>query len=76
MRNEANYSMYINTGQEFDGSDSEMSPDEAYSWGKIQIDVRPVIVSADSSLVLPLIISQMLARGVEAWKEEVKDCVC
>ena len=31
MRNGAEFSVYINTGQEFDGSDSGASPDEAVS---------------------------------------------
>jgi deoxyhypusine synthase len=76
MRNGANYSVYINTGQEFDGSDSGASPDEAQSWGKIRIDAKPVKVSADASLVFPLIVSQTFAKDVEQWKEDVKDCVC
>ncbi len=76
MRNGANYSVYINTGQEFDGSDSGASPDEAQSWGKIRIDAKPVKVSADASLVFPLIVSQTFAKNVEQWKEETKDCVC
>jgi len=58
MRNGANYSVYINTGQEFDGSDAGASPDEAISWGKIKIDAKPVKVSADATLVFPLIVSQ------------------
>jgi hypothetical protein len=45
-------------GQEFDGSDSGASPDEAVSWGKIKMDAHPVKVSADASLVFPLIVSQ------------------
>lgn len=36
MRNGADYSVYINTGQEFDGSDTGARPDEAVSWGKIK----------------------------------------
>lgn len=36
MRNGADYAVYINTGQEFDGSDSGAKPDEAISWGKIK----------------------------------------
>lgn len=36
--------MYINTGQEFDGSDSGARPDEAVSWGKIKIDGESVKV--------------------------------
>ena len=42
MRNGADYSVFINTGQEFDGSDSGASPDEAISWGKIRITANPV----------------------------------
>ncbi|KAJ4846277.1 hypothetical protein Tsubulata_008796 [Turnera subulata] len=33
MRNGADYAVFINTAQEFDGSDSGASPDEAISWG-------------------------------------------
>jgi len=76
MRNGCNYSVYINTGQEFDGSDSGASPDEAQSWGKIRIDAKPVKVCADASLVFPLIVSQTFAKNLEQWKEETKDCVC
>ena len=36
FRNGADFSVYINTGQEFDGSDSGARPDEAISWGKIK----------------------------------------
>eukprot|EP00596_Hydrurales_sp_CCMP1899_P010491 CAMPEP_0119035230 /NCGR_PEP_ID=MMETSP1177-20130426/2167_1 /TAXON_ID=2985 /ORGANISM="Ochromonas sp, Strain CCMP1899" /LENGTH=319 /DNA_ID=CAMNT_0006993213 /DNA_START=112 /DNA_END=1068 /DNA_ORIENTATION=+ len=32
MRNGADFAVFINTGQEFDGSDSGASPDEAKSW--------------------------------------------
>ena len=35
MRNGADYAVFINTAQEFDGSDSGAHPDEAVSWGKI-----------------------------------------
>jgi len=44
MRNGADYCVFINTGQEFDGSDSGARPDEAKSWGKIRIDATPVKV--------------------------------
>ncbi|CAM9686647.1 unnamed protein product [Choristocarpus tenellus] len=45
MRNGADFSVFINTGQEFDGSDSGAKPSEAISWGKIKIDAKPVKVS-------------------------------
>ena len=36
--------MFVNTGQEFDGSDSGARPDEAISWGKIRKDASPAKV--------------------------------
>jgi len=62
MRNGANFSVFVNTGQEFDGSDSGAKPDEAISWGKIRIDASPVKVCADATLVFPLIVSQTFAK--------------
>uniref|UniRef100_A0A8C3BN07 Deoxyhypusine synthase n=1 Tax=Cairina moschata TaxID=8855 RepID=A0A8C3BN07_CAIMO len=44
MRNGADFSVYVNTAQEFDGSDSGARPDEAVSWGKIRMDATPVKV--------------------------------
>lgn len=61
MRNGADYSVFVNTGQEFDGSDSGARPDEAVSWGKIRTDAKPVKVYADASLVFPLIVAQTFA---------------
>lgn len=36
MRNGAESAVYVNTAQEFDGSDAGARPDEAVSWGKIK----------------------------------------
>jgi len=76
MRNGANFSVFINTGQEFDGSDSGASPDEAISWGKIRITAKPVKVCCDATIAFPLIVSQTFAKDVEQWKEEVKGTAC
>ncbi|GAA5840351.1 hypothetical protein JCM9279_002353 [Rhodotorula babjevae] len=57
FRNGADFSVYINTGQEFDGSDSGARPDEAVSWGKIRIDGESVKVYADATLVFPLVVA-------------------
>ena len=62
MRNGAEFSVFINTGQEFDGSDSGASPDEAVSWGKIKTTASPVKVYADASIVFPLIVSQTFLK--------------
>lgn len=76
MRNGADFSVYVNTGQEFDGSDSGASPDEAISWGKIRITANPVKVCADATIAFPLIVSQTFAKDVEGWKERAKGTVC
>jgi deoxyhypusine synthase len=44
MRNGAESAVYINTAQEFDGSDAGARPDEAVSWGKIKADAQSVKV--------------------------------
>ena len=62
MRNGADYSVFVNTGQEFDGSDSGARPDEAISWGKIRINAKPVKVYAEATLMLPLIVAQTFAK--------------
>uniref|UniRef100_A0A8D3C376 deoxyhypusine synthase n=1 Tax=Scophthalmus maximus TaxID=52904 RepID=A0A8D3C376_SCOMX len=64
MRNGADYAVFVNTGQEFDGSDSGARPDEAISWGKIRTDAKPVKVYADASLVFPLIVAETFALHV------------
>lgn len=45
MRNGAESAVYINTAQEFDGSDAGARPDEAVSWGKIKVGADAVKVS-------------------------------
>lgn len=61
MRNGADYAVYINTGQEFDGSDAGARPDEAISWGKIKAEAKQVKVYADASIVFPLIVAATFA---------------
>lgn len=63
MRNGADYAVFINTGQEFDGSDSGASPDEAVSWGKIKVNATPVKVSCDATLVFPIIVAETFAKN-------------
>ncbi|KAJ1731874.1 Deoxyhypusine synthase [Coemansia biformis] len=66
MRNGADYAVFINTAQEFDGSDAGARPDEAVSWGKIKADAESVKVYADASLVFPLLVAQTFARAAGA----------
>lgn len=44
MRNGAESAVFINTAQEFDGSDAGARPDEAVSWGKIKAGADSVKV--------------------------------
>ncbi|KAG8898872.1 Deoxyhypusine synthase [Tulasnella sp. 403] len=67
MRNGADFSVYINTGQEFDGSDSGARPDEAVSWGKIRAGAESVKVFADATLVFPLLVAATFAQ--DQWQE-------
>lgn len=46
MRNGVESAVYINTAQEYDGSDAGARPDEAVSWGKIKADAEHVKVSS------------------------------
>ncbi|KAK2882579.1 Deoxyhypusine synthase [Arthroderma sp. PD_2] len=62
MRNGAESAVYINTGQEFDGSDAGARPDEAVSWGKIKANADSVKVYAEATVVFPLIVAATFAR--------------
>jgi deoxyhypusine synthase len=61
MRNGAEYAVYINTAQEFDGSDAGARPDEAVSWGKIKATAESVKVYAEATVVFPLIVAATFA---------------
>jgi deoxyhypusine synthase len=58
MRNGADFAVYVNTAQEFDGSDGGARPDEAVSWGKIKTTAKHVKVYGEATLILPLLIER------------------
>ncbi|CAN8237187.1 unnamed protein product [Cochlearia groenlandica] len=62
MRNGADYAVFINTGQEFDGSDSGARPDEAVSWGKLRASAKMVKVYCDATIAFPLLVAETFAR--------------
>lgn len=68
MRNGADYSVFINTAVDADGSDSGARPDEAVSWGKIKMDAHPVKVWAEATLVLPILIGETFVKNFEIAK--------
>jgi deoxyhypusine synthase len=61
FRNGADYAVYINNAQEFDGSDAGASPEEAVSWGKIKGENDSVKVFGDATIIFPLIVSSTFA---------------
>jgi len=73
MRNGANFSVFINTASDFDGSDAGARPDEAISWGKIAADANPVKVYAEVTLVLPILIAETFARNFALAKRTEDD---
>ncbi len=62
FRNGADYSVYINTTPEYDGSDSGALPEEAVSWGKILPEAKTVKVYSEASLIFPLIVAKTFAK--------------
>jgi deoxyhypusine synthase len=60
-RNGADFAVYINTAQEFDGSDSGARPDEAVSWGKISQKAECVKVYGDATILFPLVVAGAFA---------------
>jgi len=66
MRNGADYSVYINTGEEWDGADCNARPDEAVSWGKIKSGKNKgesIKVFGDATILFPLIVARTFAKG-------------
>ena len=70
MRNGAESAVYINTAQEFDGSDAGARPDEAVSWGKIKVGGDSVKVYAEATIVFPLIVAATFAKAGQKKEEE------
>ncbi|MGA2130601.1 MAG: deoxyhypusine synthase [Candidatus Pacearchaeota archaeon] len=62
LRNGADYSVYINNSQEFDGSDAGALPEEAVSWGKITKNAESVKVFGDATILFPLIVAETFAK--------------
>jgi deoxyhypusine synthase len=63
LRNGADYAVYLNIAQEYDGSDSGAMPEEAISWGKIKPDSQNVKVFGDASILFPIIVAESFVKG-------------
>lgn len=67
-RGGADFSVYVNTAVDMDGSDSGAVPDEAVSWGKISDKCDPVKVWTEATLVLPILIGETFAKNFDLAK--------
>lgn len=65
FRNGADYAIYINTAQEFDGSDAGARPDEAVSWGKIKAGAETVKVYQEATACFPWIVAATFAKDTQ-----------
>jgi deoxyhypusine synthase len=54
--------VYVSTADEWDGSLSGARPREAVSWGKISAKAKRIMVEGDASVILPVMMSALVAR--------------
>jgi len=62
------YSIYITTANEFDGSDSGGNQEEAISWAKIKPNASRVKIVADATLIFPLLIAGTINNKFKKFK--------
>lgn len=55
------YVVYINTAQEFDGSDSGARVEEAITWGKVKANAPNVKIYCDATIAFPLLVAGSFA---------------
>jgi len=57
LREGADYTVYVNTAYEADGSNAGANPEEAKSWGKASLDDNNVKVWGDASIIFPILVA-------------------
>ena len=57
FRDGTDYTVYICTGSEGDGSMAGAKPEEAVSWGKQGMDATSVMVEGDATIIFPLVVA-------------------
>ena len=72
LRNGCDYAVYINTNEEYDGSDSGARPEEAVSWGKIKPESEAnsenesksnsIKVFGDATILFPILVAESFIR--------------
>lgn len=72
FRDGLDYAVYINTAQEFDGSDSGARPDEAVSWAKIKPKAPAVKVHGDATILFPLLVAATFKQEYDQTRKKKK----
>src|SRR3989338_8024109 len=62
FREGLDYVVYINTAEEFDGSDSGAQGEEAITWGKIKATADHVKVHGDATIIFPLLVAATFGK--------------
>jgi len=62
FREGLDYTVYINTAEEFDGSDSGARIEEAITWAKIKPRTPAVKVHCDATIAFPLLVAATFAK--------------
>ena len=62
FRGGADYTVYISTGSEYDGSVSGARPTEAVSWGKQSANGKAVHVEGDATIIFPLVVAGLMIK--------------
>ncbi|MDE1870750.1 MAG: deoxyhypusine synthase [Candidatus Micrarchaeota archaeon] len=57
LREGADYTIYVNTAYEQDGSNAGANPEEAKSWGKAALDGNNIKVWGDASIIFPILVA-------------------
>ena len=60
FREGCDFAVYVNSGEEYDGSDSGAGTDEAVTWGKIKPNALQVKVHGDATIIFPLIVAGLV----------------
>lgn len=62
IRDGADYCVFLNTANEFDGSDSGANPDESIAAGKIKTEATPVKLFCEATLIFPLLLAETFLK--------------
>jgi deoxyhypusine synthase len=69
FRDGFDYSIYLTTAGEFDGSDSGGNQEEAISWSKIKPEAKRIKIVADATITFPLLMAGGLSGEQKNGKE-------